>query len=368
MPPKFRAPSGFVRALVLSLVASLPAVALAKDKGAKKASAKEIAGDEKLDKQMDWENKVLGPNTIKKIDLAKIQKLQAEEMARREKQEKLDQAEKDRKEREAAAAAEKQRNVKQAGTHEVPEIEETPPPPKQPVEKHDDAFVDKVLSGKTDKKKVAATNDDVDQLLNQAKQEKAGPGAPKAKGGKSDGVDALLATADKQASIKTTKKPVEPIETVSAEAAAREAALKQIAAAQARAQEEKARSKRPVVPDAAMLRAQAAAKAPPPESASTKPSSKGTGWTDPFASDGGSTTSAKGRGKVTAASATMPANTRGASGRHAPASRPAPSGGHEWQDPFDGSGTGSGGKARPAPKAPAGRPAKRPANWKDPFA
>lgn len=363
MPSKFRAP-GLVHALALTLVASLPAVAVAKDARDKKPVAKEISGDDKLDKQMDWENKVLGPNTIKKIDLAKIQKLQAEEMARREKQEKLDQAEKERREREAAAAAEKQRNVKAAGTHEVPEIEEAPPPPPKPVEKHDDAFVDKVMSGKTEKKRVAATNDDVDQLLNKAKQEKGPAGAKTAKG-RGDGVDALLATADQEAPIKTKPKTVEPIETVSAEAAAREATLKAIAAAQAKAAEERNRRK-PVVPDAAMLRAQAAAaKAPPAEPVPAKTSAKAAGWTDPFASDGPTTTSSKSRGKVTAAAATVPAPSRSSgAGRRGPSARPN---GGDWQDPFE-SGSGGSVKPRPAPKAhPAGR-GKRPANWKDPFA
>src|SRR5262245_21343152 len=112
MPSKFRAPTGLVQALALTLAVSLPAVALAKDNKEKKAAAKEISADDKTNQKMNWEDNVRGPNAIKKIDPAKIQKLQAEEMARREKQEKLDQAEKDRKEREAAAAAEKQRNVK----------------------------------------------------------------------------------------------------------------------------------------------------------------------------------------------------------------------------------------------------------------
>src|SRR3569623_950314 len=79
---------------------------------AQKKSAKELSSsDDALDKQMDWENKILGPNAEKKIDLAKLQTLQAEEMARREKQEKVDRAEKERKEREAAAAAAAQRRV-----------------------------------------------------------------------------------------------------------------------------------------------------------------------------------------------------------------------------------------------------------------
>lgn len=370
-------------ALVFALMGGAPALAAPKEKsaaeGGGKKSGKEISTDDKaLDKQMDWENKVLGPATQKRIDIAKIQKLQAEELARREKQEKIDQVEKDRKEREAAAAAAAQRNTKAPSTREVPSIQETPPPSK-PVEKHDDAFVDKVLTGKSEKKKVTVTNDEVDQLLNKAKQEKGAsisPSKGKGKGG-GDTVDQLLATSDKQASIKTTPRSNDAPEAVSAEAAAREATLKAIAAAAAKAQEEKARNRRPAVPDAAMLRAQAAAKAPPPRSESPKTTASRTAWTDPFASDSSSGSSTKNRGKVTAAvapppparaAAVPPASARtpaAASGRHPPSTRPA--GNEGWQDPFD---TGSGAKSRPAPAkpAPSGRPGKRPPNWKDPFA
>jgi hypothetical protein len=362
-------------ALVLALIGATPALAAPKSKAATaseggKKSGNEISTDDKaLDKQMDWETKLLGPNTQKKIDLAKIQKLQAEELARREKQEKVDQADKDRKEREAAAAAAAQRNVKAPSTREVPNIQETPPPSK-PAEKHDDAFVDKLLTGKAEKKKVAVSNDEVDQLLNKAKQEK-GAGAPTkgARGKGGDTVDQLLATADKQASIKTNvRKPAESAEPVSAEAAAREATLKAIAAAAAKSQEERARNKKPAVPDAAMLRAQTAAKA---QSASPKPAVSQAGWTDPFASDNstGSSSSSKNRGKVnsTATPAPAPRAQTGASGRHVPSTRPSGGGNEGWQDPFD-----AGGAAKPRPPAPkaapAGRPGKHPPNWKDPFA
>jgi len=169
--------TGLALALGLSLAMPFGAgTALAAPKAKaqnQKKSAKELSSsDDALDKQMDWENKILGPNAEKKIDLAKIQKLQAEEMARREKQEKIDRADKERKEREEAAAAAAKRNVKAAGTHDVPEIEEAPPPPKQPVEKHDDAFVDHLLKDKggTKKKSAAQTNDAVDELLNASKQ------------------------------------------------------------------------------------------------------------------------------------------------------------------------------------------------------
>jgi len=320
-----------------------------------KKSAKEISGEDGLQKQMDWENKLLGPNTEKKIDLAKIQKLQAEEAARREKQDKIDKVDKERKDREAAIAAQR-RDVKEPSTRDVPTIEEAPPPPK-PAEKHDDAFVDKIMKdGKSGEKKHAVSNDEVDQLLAKAKQDKAANIAPKSnKNGRTDSVDQLLATSDKQQSIKTTtKKPVEA-EPVSAEAAAREATLKAVATAQAKAQDERNRNKRPAIPDAAMLRAQQ-----PTPTAVLPPQPKDTGksgsWSDPFANEA----TPSRRSKVVPASSRSGA----AAGRHAPSSRPAANDG--WQDPFDSGGGNS--KARPsAPKSSPGK-GKHPAHWKDPFA
>src|SRR3954464_927610 len=217
------------RALSLGLALSLALPAVVASTGGRawskppapvKKTAKELSStDDALQKQMDWENKILGPNTEKKIDLAKIQKLQAEETARREKQEKIDKVEKERRDREAERTAAAQRNVTAPSSREMPEIEEAPPPPPK-VEKHDDAFVDKLLKdkGTTKKKSVAATNDDVDQLLNAAKQDKPAGTAAKNKGGKVDTVDQLLATADKQPTIKTTtKRPTVADEPVSAE-------------------------------------------------------------------------------------------------------------------------------------------------------
>jgi hypothetical protein len=334
--------------------------------GAKKSSKEISSTDDALQKQMDWENKILGPNTEKKIDLAKIQKLQAEETARREKQEKIDKVDREKKERELAAKEAAQRNVKAAGTHEVPEIQEAPPPPK-PVEKHDDAFVDKLMTGKGSPKKKAATatNDDVDELLRAAKQEKSAPVAGKGKGG--DGVDALLASADKQPTIKTTtKRPTASDEPVSAEAASREAAMKAIAAATAKAEEDRNRNRKPVIPDAAVLRARAEANAranPSPMRSASASSSK-PGWNDPFASEAESPVSSK-RGKV---SATVRPPAPDLEPAPAPSKRGARSGGAGWKDPFD-AGDSAPSRARPAApaKAPAGK-SKHPANWKDPFA
>jgi hypothetical protein len=341
-----------------------------------KKSAKEISADDGFQKQMDWENKLLGPNTEKKIDLVKIQKLQAEETARREKQEKLDKVDKERKEREAALAAQRQ-DVKAPSTREVPSVEEAPPPPK-PVEKHDDAFVDKLLKdGKSGERKHAAvSNDDVDQLLNKAKQDNGASITPKVKSGRVDSVDQLLATADKQQAIKTTARKPAEAEPVSAEAAAREATLKAIAAAAAKAEEERNRNRRPAIPDAAMLahRQPAAAvvhEAPPAPRATpvretpvvaapAAQAATGTAreWKDPFANEAPAAPAR--RAKVSATIA--PSSSRhGAAGRHAPSTRPA--GNDTVQDPFEGGGTN---KARPAATPKKSR--KRSAHWKDPFA
>jgi hypothetical protein len=294
-------------------------------------------------------------------------------VARREKQERIEQVEKDRKEREAAAAAAAQRNVKAPSTRDVPGVAETPPPVTKPAEKHDDAFVDKLLSGKAEKKKAAVSNDEVDQLLDKAKQDKgASIEAPRGRRGKADTVDQLLATTDKQASIKTTtRKQNDSGEPVSAEAAAREATLKAIAAAvAAKADEERARNRRPTIPDAAMLRTQASSARVqpaqlPPVPAKSAPARSG--WTDPFASDSAGS-STRGRGKVV--TDTAPQSGRSvspAAGRHAPSVRGGANDNRGWQDPFDSDGGSA--KPRPAPKAaPAAKPGKRPANWKDPFA
>ena len=367
-----------VLSLGLALSLALPGLtgglagnAWAKSPPAPKKSAKEISSTEDaLQKQLDWENKILGPNTEKKIDLAKIQKLQAEETARREKQEKIDKVEKERRDREAEKAAAAQRNVRAPSTRDMPEIEEAPPP--KPVEKHDDAFVDKLLKDKgvSKKKSVAATNDDVDQLLNQAKVEKSPAAGGKAKGGKSDSVDQLLATADKQPTIKTTtKRPSATDEPVSAEAAAREAAMKAIAAATAKNEEERNRNRKPVVPDAAVLRARAEASAranpalDPPSRSATAPTKAS--WSDPFAAESDPPSSK--RSKVTT-SVRPPSPSEDLGGDVAPPPS-SKRGGASWKDPFE---TG-GGSAPPAPRSRTGSPAKgkkakHPANWKDPFA
>jgi len=374
------------RALSLGLALSLALPAVVASSGGRawskppapvKKTAKELSSsDDALQKQMDWENKILGPNTEKKIDLAKIQKLQAEETARRERQEKIDRAEKEKRDREAEKAAAAQRNVHSPSTRDVPEIEEAPPPPPKPVEKHDDAFVDRLLKdkgGAPKKKNAAVTNDEVDQLLNASKPDKQ---ASKAKGGRADSVDQILSTADKEPSIKTVaKRPTVTDEPVSAEAAAREAALKAIAAAAAKNEEERNRNKRPVVPDAAVLRARAEAQAranpspsmPPSPSRSAGGATKAS-WNDPFANEPDDVPRSSKSKVTTSVRPPSPSDDLDGDPAPAPPSKRDRGAGPNWKDPFDAGGSTTPTRRTKAGKSGRGGKAKRPANWKDPFA
>jgi hypothetical protein len=370
-----------------------------------KKSTKEISADDGLQRQMDWETKLLGPNTEKKIDLVKIQKLQAQETARREKQDKQDRLQKERKEREAALAAQR-KDLKAPSSRDVPVVE-TPQVPTRPVEKHDDAFVDKLIKdGKSgERKRPAVSNDDVDELLAKAKQEKGASITPKpSRGGRTDSVDQLLATADQQQAIKTTTKKPTDAEPVSAEAAAREASLRALAAANARSQEERDRSKRLAIPDAAKQRTPPQSNAARATSASTslrtgraaqggqqsaqeaggdlqdgRDGSDGSAWKDPFANEAATPVR---RSKTS--TAVVPASTRlGAAGRRSSVVRPTANDrqggadgadgvdgvkGADWKDPFD-SAAPAGAKSRPVgPKAKPTKVPKRAAHWKDPFA
>ena len=373
-----RLPRGLSLGLALSL--ALPTVisitgsggrAWAKPPAPVKKTAKELSSsDDALQKQMDWEDKVLGPNTEKKIDLAKIQKLQAEETARRERQEKIDRVEKEKREREAEKAAAAQRNVRAPSSREVPEIEEAPLLSLKPAEKHDDAFVDHLLKdkGASKKKSAAVTNDEVDQLLNASKPDKQ---AGRTKGGRTDSVDQILSTADKEPSIKTvTKRPTLADEPVSAEAAAREAAMKAIAAAAAKNEEERNRNKRPVVPDAAVLRARAEAQAranPTPPSAPSRSGATKASWNDPFANEPDDVPRSSKGSKVTT-SVRPPSPSDDLDGDPAPAPPAKRAGGPSWKDPFDGGGSTTPSRRTKARKSGSARKAKHPANWKDPFA
>lgn len=336
---------------VPSLLAASVSSAWAQGKA--KKSAKDVAttDDGNLQNTLSWEDKVMGPETNKKIDLKKIEELQAKEKARREKAEKDD---KERREREAAQAAQR-KDVAAPASKEV-EVEEAPVPVK-PAVKHDDAFVDKLMNDKGGpKKKVASQgSDDVDQLLAKVKDNKGG--APVAKS-KNDSVDQLLTSAEKQPTRTTVTRPSPALQTTkSDEEAAREEALRALAAAQAKLAADRAKQRQqPSVPDAAVLKARMAADngsaaAPTPKktaptltTTSTPASASSDSWSDPF------TTTDSPRGhKGALKHGKGPAN--GAKGG--------------WGDPFDSGGA----KGRPAGKASGkGQKKTKDPNWNDPFA
>jgi len=329
-----------------SLVPVLSATAVAADpsgKGAKK-SQKDVSSagtDSALENTLSWEDKVMGPDTNKKIDLKKIEAMQAAEKLRREKEEKND---KERKEREAAQAATR-KDVAAPATHEV-QVEEAPVPVK-PAVKHDDAFVDKLLNDKGGPKKkvVSSGTDDVDQLLAKSK------GGPTTKG-KHDSVDQLLTSAEKEPSKTTVAHPAAALATKkSDEEAAREEALRAFAAAQTKlAAEQRAKQhQQPAVPDAAVLKARAMASGDASASSkktaaptlTTTSSTSSENWNDPFTSGG----------------------RKGASLKHG-AGNKASGTKSGMSDPFDG-----GAKAHPAAKsAGKGQKKTKDPNWNDPFA
>jgi len=310
------------------------------------AKAKTASDDGNIQNTLSWEDKVMGPETNKKIDLKKIEELQAKEIARREKAEKDD---KERREREAAQAAQR-KDVAAPASKEV--VVEEAPVPVKPAVKHDDAFVDKLMNDKGGpKKKVSQGPDDVDDLLAKVK-DKPAPGAPK---GRNDSVDQLLTSAEKQPNRTTVTRPSAAMQTTkSDEEAAREETLRALAAAQAKLAADRARQKQqPSVPDSAVLKARAMAtesdgtgaakKTAAPTLTTTSSPAGGSGdWNDSFGGDGH--------------------NQKGGTLKHGKAPAGAKSG---WGDPFD----AGGGKNKPAGKANGkGQKKTKDPNWNDPFA
>jgi len=303
------------------------------------AKAKTASDDGNIQNTLSWEDKVMGPETNKKIDLKKIEELQAKEMARREKAEKED---KERREREAAQAAQR-KDVAAPASKEV--VVEEAPVPVKPAVKHDDAFVDKLMNDKGGpKKKVSQGPDDVDDLLAKVK-DKPAPGAPK---GRNDSVDQLLTSAEKQPTRTTVTRPSPAMQTTkSDEEAAREEALRALAAAQAKLAADRARQKQQLaVPDAAVLKARAMA-------ADNDGSAKKTTLT---------TTSSPAAGSDAFNDSFGNDSHNGGSVKHGKTPAGAKSG---WGDPFD----AGGGKNKPAGKANGkGQKKTKDPNWNDPFA
>jgi hypothetical protein len=199
-----------------------------KAKSGKKKSADGLSDDKVIDKQLQWEDSVMGPDD-KRGELDKIARAQAINKAASEK------AERDKEKAAAAAAKEppaptKAQTNKRGGevalptlpdedsgngnkgskgkTSEIsPKLETTaaaaPPPP---VKHGDDKFIDKLLKDEpsSKKKKTTSASDDkaLDDLLAVGKPAKP---VVKGKGKRGDDVDSLLDSADKAPPMPETK-------------------------------------------------------------------------------------------------------------------------------------------------------------------
>jgi len=364
----------------------------AADPKSKKKTAND-SDDKVIDKQMQWEDSVMGPDD-KRAELDKIARAQAinkaaAEKAAREK-EKADAAAKEAAAKEAAAPKGNKRGGEVAlptlpdedtkaskgkSTEISPKLQTeaaaTPPPP---VKHGDDKFIDKLLKddgGKGGKKKASASDDKaLDDLLAVEKPKPAAKGK-----GRKDDVDALLQSADKQApmpethvkhetpewakpEIESTPQPV-PV-AIRPQPKRDDGIIHVVQGAAAPAGTMVPASRRTVTPPPSPSRASAVAT----RTSSRRQAAPASGnWDDPFAVSG------------SAPKKTVAARDTGSSGADdldgvvaQPRRRPAPPaarshGSDQWNDPFkDSSKAASGGGSRRA--APAAKPANK---WKDPF-
>ncbi|HET6145920.1 MAG TPA: hypothetical protein VFH68_00185 [Polyangia bacterium] len=171
--------------------------------------------NDNFEKQMQWENSVLGPDD-KKAEMAKMARANAMAKAAAEKAA----AEKAVAERNAAKEEAKQQRTPATKTA-APVLIATPvdesagkstrgndkfaeqpaPPPPAPVKPADDKFIDKILKGEASKKKVVRNDDALNELL--AKEKIAPP--PKPRGKRADNVDDLLRSAEKEPDMPAPK-------------------------------------------------------------------------------------------------------------------------------------------------------------------
>jgi hypothetical protein len=233
--------SGYTAALVIVGLVASAGTAAAKSRPRAKAKAPKAAApvvqaadkkkptelltdDRAITKQMQWEDKVMGPND-KKAELARIARAAAINKAAADKAAADKAAGIDVKEPAPAPAprAKSALNLptlpdegangsrKDDGKHReisaklLTEEASTPPPAAKPA---DDKFIDKLLNSEgSSRKKAAKTSDS--ELVQLLAKETDKP-AVKAKGrGKNDIVDSVLANADKEAE-KTVVKPKQP--------------------------------------------------------------------------------------------------------------------------------------------------------------
>jgi hypothetical protein len=361
-------------------------------KGSKKKSG-EMLND--FDKQMQWENNVMGPDD-KKAELAKIARAQAITKAAAEKAaaEKAA-AERNPPKEEARAkgpatknsapvllatpedenAGKSTKNREDRGTHDIsPKLSSpeaaAPPPPVKPA---DDKFIDKLLKGEpSGKKKVAkssASDDELNDLL--AKDKVAAPKPKRGKG--ADSVDDLLRSAEKEpdmpapkakapewARVDPTPAPAPPPVAVKPPPKKDDGVIHVV---------QGAAGSRPQVASAMPARRGSSSSDafdrrdadPEFDSPRKRPAAKAASFEDPF-SDGAAAAPAA-RPRVASAAPRAVAASRPAP---APRREAAPSAG--WKDPFSDGPAEHAAKpvkriAEPKREAPAGRPA----GWKDPF-
>jgi hypothetical protein len=387
-------------ALAGLLGGSTPVAHAADPKGKGKKKQAEL-GDA-ITKQLQWEDKVMGPDD-KRAELDKIARAQAITKAAAEKAER-DKAEKERQAAREAAQPRQQSHKSDVSLPSVAddssgrsekakaqkmETAEAPPPPPPAAKPADDRFIDKLLKDESasNSKKKASKGDDreLEALLANTKDKPAAKGHGK----KGDMVDNLLESAEKAPAMPTPKsKPVVP-----------EWAKPELSSAPApapiaiRAAPKKDDGVIHVVQGAAgpamstPRPAPVAARVTTPNPSATRrqAAAKSGGWSDPFADSGSKKMATRDRDdRDPFASAAPPlATTRRMAppppppvARREPPARPAaaaaPSA--DWNDPFADAPARKPVRRTPPPPAvvapkPAPRnsePAPR-AHWKDPF-
>jgi hypothetical protein len=389
-----------------------------KAKAAKKKSADSLSDDKVIDKQLQWEDSVMGPDD-KRGELDKIARAQAINKAASEKAER-------EKEKAAAAAAKEPpapkaqtskrggevalptlpdedsgsgKNAKGKASEISPKLETTaaaaPPPP---VKHGDDKFIDKLLKDEpASKKKRASAGDDkaLDDLL--AVDKPAKPAA-KGKGKRSDDVDSLLDSAEKAPPMPETKvkhetpewaKPEIESTPVAAPIAVRPQpkrndgiihVVQGAAPTRPVAPISTTRTQAPARPAAYATRAPAPAPALSPAARRQQTPARPASWNDPFADAPKKTVAAREtRGSADdddfsstpvrrrASAPQPPSITKAEANRSARGARSSDRGSdNDWSDPFKDSAkttnTRRAAPAKPAEQAPAHR-----AGWKDPF-
>ncbi|HXI60305.1 MAG TPA: hypothetical protein VNO55_29775 [Polyangia bacterium] len=382
------------KAAAAKKAAASPAAAAAD--AAKKKPAELLIDDRAINKQMQWEDKVMGSNAAKKAELAKIARAQAiTKAAEQAAAEKAASApppppvaskpatakstvalpalpdEGDAKNGKSDHGAKGREISPKLATQEA----SAPVPAAKPA---DDKFIDKLLSNEGSAKKragaKAANDNELEQLL---AKEVEKPGAKrKTKGGKRDVVDNLLENAgkpgDPATAPKTGKTPgweaMEPLPTPPPLAPV--AVKKQAAAKHDDGVIHVVQGANYSIPSPAR------ATAAPPPSPPVDNAPKAAGWKDPFADNPAGARRVASASPTPAASRAAPATARVEKAPAVMPPPPAPAHAAGWKDPFADSpeqnktkhAAPSEPKAEPKRKQPVEAPAHNPAGWKDPFA